>query len=133
MNFETLNSETLQSLGGNSPRKRPKVRGVDQGQNFETLQSLGGNLPRKSPKVRGVDQRQGNLDSSPDELNFETLNSETLQSLGGNSPRKRMQLDDNPNAVDGGPLQTLGYLGKTKRVLEGGRIKKQSIMCVATH
>ncbi|CAL4207228.1 unnamed protein product [Meganyctiphanes norvegica] len=126
-NPDEMNSETLQSLGGNSPRKRPKVRGVDQGQNFETLQSLGGNLPRKSPKVRGVDQGQGNLDSNPDEMNFETLNSETLQSLGGNSPRKRMQLDDNPNAVDGGPLQTLGCLGKTKRVLEEGSIENQSI------
>ncbi|CAL4122368.1 unnamed protein product [Meganyctiphanes norvegica] len=104
------------------------TRGVDQGQgnldsnpdemNFEVLQSLGGNSPRKRPKVRDVDQGQGNLDSNPEAMDFETL-----QSLGGNPPRKRMQLDDNPNAVDGGPSQTFGSLGKTKRVLEGGSIK----------
>ena len=56
-------------------------------------------------------------------INPEAMDFETLQSLGGNPPRKRMQLDDNPNAVDGGPSQTFGSLGKTKRVLEGGSIK----------
>ncbi|CAL4145852.1 unnamed protein product [Meganyctiphanes norvegica] len=73
------------------------------------------------PKVRGGDPGKGNLDSNPD-----AMHCETVQSLGGN-PRQRMQLDDNPNAVDGGPLQILGCLGKTKRVLEGGSIDKQNI------
>ncbi|CAL4066930.1 unnamed protein product [Meganyctiphanes norvegica] len=87
--------------------------------NSEKSQSLGGT---SHPKGRGGDQGKGNLNSNPDEVNFETL-----QSLGGNPPRKRMQLDDNPNAVDGGPSQTFGSLGKSKRVLEGGSIEKQSI------
>ncbi|CAL4134799.1 unnamed protein product [Meganyctiphanes norvegica] len=101
--------------------------------NLETLQSLGGNSPRKrmhlddNPNVRGVDQGQGNLDRNPDAMNLETL-----QSLGGNSPRKRMHLDDSPSVVDDGPLQALDCLGKTKRVLEEGSIEKQSIKCRKT-
>ena len=66
------------------------------------------------PKVRSVDQGQGNLDSNPNAMNFETL-----QSLGGNPPRKRMQLDDNPNAVDGGPLQTLDAWVRQKEFWKG--------------
>ncbi|CAL4060136.1 unnamed protein product [Meganyctiphanes norvegica] len=43
--------------------------------NLEALQSLGGNSPWKRPKVRDVDQGQGNLDSNPETMDFETLQS----------------------------------------------------------
>ncbi|CAL4226250.1 unnamed protein product [Meganyctiphanes norvegica] len=43
-NSDEMNFEVLQSLGGNSPRKRPKVRDVDQGQGNLDKQSRGNGL-----------------------------------------------------------------------------------------
>ena len=74
------------------------------------------------PKVRGVDQGQGNLDSNPDAMNFETL-----QSLGGNPQERecnwmtiqmRWTVDHHKHSV---------LWVSQKEFWKGGSIEKQSI------